>query len=119
MIVSSVSRFAGEIIRNVSETHVIIFSVEYRLAHENKDTGLLEDCYAGLQWPCKHAASLNIDIQRIAVMGEGAGGGIAAGVALMARDKKLEPALAMEILAYPMLDDQNNKHINSIEPYTF
>ena len=82
-------------------------SVEYRLAPEHPGTTLVDDCYAGLVWLSQNAQKFNIDPTRIAVMGESAGGGIAAGVALMARDKNLQPPLAKQILIYPMLDDRN------------
>lgn len=90
----------------VSRTGVPFFSVEYRLAPESSCAG--EDVYASLLWLRLHAAEFNIDIARIGVMGQSAGGALAASVALMARDRGLEPALAKQILIYPMLDDRNS-----------
>lgn len=66
-----------------------------------------EDCYAALLWLYKEATRLGIDNSRIAVVGLSAGGGLAAAVALMARDRGLKPPLAKQILLSPMLDDHN------------
>ena len=118
MIVGCVNDFKNAIARTVSETSVPVFSVEYRLAPESKDQALVEDCYAGLLWLHEKAESLRIDPKRIGVMGESAGGGLAAGVALMARDKKLQPPLAKQFLIYPMLDDRNTNFNEAIDAYT-
>jgi acetyl esterase len=80
-----------------------VASVEYRLAPENPYPAPQEDCLAGLQWLADSAAQLGVDPARIAIAGESAGGGLAAAVALMARDQG-GPALAAQILTYPMLD---------------
>lgn len=77
----------------------------------------MEDCYSALLWLQEHAAEHNVDPARIAVMGQSAGGGIAAGVALMARDKGLSPPLAKQILVYPMLDYKNTKPVPSLSKY--
>lgn len=86
---------------------VDFFTVDYRLAPEHQLDGLVNDAYDALHWLSSNAASLGIDNKRIGVMGESAGGGIAAGVALQARDKGLSPPLRKQILVYPMLDDRN------------
>jgi triacylglycerol lipase len=83
----------------------VIVSVDYRLAPETAFPGAIEDCYAGLTWTVAHAAELNIDTARLGVMGESAGGGLAAALALLARDRG-EIALAFQVLTYPMLDDR-------------
>lgn len=82
-----------------------IVSVDYRLAPETVFPGAIEDCYAGLAWTFGHAAELGIDPARIGVMGESAGGGLAAALALMARDRAEYP-LAFQHLIYPMIDDR-------------
>lgn len=82
-----------------------IVSVEYRLAPETPHPGPIEDCYAGLAWMFAAAVELNIDPARIGVMGESAGGGLAAALALLARDRG-EHRLAFQQLIYPMLDDR-------------
>lgn len=90
-----------------SMTGIQIFSVDYRLAPEHPHPAPTEDVYAALVWLQEHAKEFNVDPARIAVYGQSAGGGISAGVALMARDRKLSPPLAKQILVYPMLDDRN------------
>lgn len=82
-----------------------LVSVDYRLAPETVFPGAIEDCHAGLAWTVAHAAELGIDPARIGVMGESAGGGLAASLALLARDRG-EYRLAFQHLIYPMLDDR-------------
>jgi acetyl esterase len=81
----------------------VIVSVEYRLAPETPFPGPQEDCYAGLAWLVANAETLGVDPARIIVMGESAGGGLAAALALMVRDRG-EYALSGQVLIYPMLD---------------
>lgn len=83
----------------------VIVSVDYRLAPETAFPGPLEDCYAALVWMHQQADLLGIDPQCIGVMGDSAGAGLAAGLALLARDRG-GPALAFQNLMYPMLDDR-------------
>jgi acetyl esterase/lipase len=82
-----------------------IFSVDYRLAPETAHPGPVEDCYAALKWVSDNAAKLKVDPTRIGVKGESAGGGLAAGLALLARDRG-ELSLAFQHLIYPMIDDR-------------
>lgn len=97
---------AEEYLSWVLEFDAVVVSVEYRLAPENPDPAPVEDCYAGLVWFAEHAAELGVDPGRIVIGGASAGGGLAAGVALAARDRG-GPALAGQLLIYPMLDDRN------------
>lgn len=83
-----------------------IVSVDYRLAPEHPFPAGPEDCYAALLWLADHAAELGIDVSRLAIGGGSAGGGMTAGVALMNRDRK-GPALKLQLLMYPMLDDRH------------
>lgn len=83
----------------------VIVSVDYRLAPENPFPAGIEDCYAGLAWTFANADALGIDRTRIGVMGESAGGGLAAALALLARDRGAYK-LAFQHLIYPMLDDR-------------
>lgn len=83
----------------------VIVSVEYRLAPETAFPGAIEDCYAGLGWTIANAEALGVDIDRIGVMGESAGGGLAAALTQLARDRG-EYSLAFQHLIYPMLDDR-------------
>jgi acetyl esterase/lipase len=84
-----------------------VITVDYRLAPEVTGTTLVDDCYAGLLWVAGHADDLGIDPARIVVAGTSAGGGLAAGVTLMARDRGT-PAIAAQMLIYPMLDHRND-----------
>lgn len=93
--------------------NVVIASVEYRLAPETPFPGPQEDCYAALEWLAGSAVELRIDPARIGVAGESAGGGLAAAVALMARDRgKFE--LCAQLLTYPMLDHRTG---GPLDPY--
>lgn len=83
----------------------VIVTVEYRLAPETRFPGALEDNYAALKWLHQHADELGVDRARIAVMGESAGGGHAAMLAIAARDRGEIP-LVYQALIYPMLDDR-------------
>ncbi|WP_062209444.1 alpha/beta hydrolase [Aureimonas sp. AU12] len=83
-----------------------ILAVEYRLAPETSFAGSTEDTYAALRWLHAHAGTAGVDPARIAVMGESAGGGHAALLAIAARDRGELPPLAFQLLVYPMLDDR-------------
>ncbi|WP_010183419.1 alpha/beta hydrolase [Sphingomonas sp. PAMC 26605] len=83
----------------------VIVSVDYRLAPETVFPGAIEDCYAGLAWTFAQATELRVDPARIGVIGESAGGGLAAALALLARDRGTY-RLAFQHLTYPMLDDR-------------
>jgi acetyl esterase/lipase len=85
----------------------VIASVDYRLAPETSFPGNVEDCYAGLKWLRDNASELGVDLARIAIKGESAGGGLAAGLALMARDRG-EVAVCFQLLIYPMIDDREH-----------
>jgi acetyl esterase/lipase len=80
-------------------------SVDYRLAPETPHPGPIEDCYAALKWLSTHADELGIDPTRIAVGGSSAGGGLAAALALLTRDRG-EFSLMFQFLLAPMLDDR-------------
>jgi acetyl esterase/lipase len=84
---------------------VVGVSVDYRLAPETPYPGPLEDCYRGLRWTFEHADDLGIDARRIGVTGVSAGGGLAAALALLARDRG-EVRIAFQLLDSPMLDDR-------------
>lgn len=102
------------------KSDVNFFGVEYRLAPDHPAPAAIEDFYATLKHVSENAAEFNVDPKRLAVMGDSAGGGIAASAALVARDRKLDPPLAKQFLIYPMLDDRTvleeddplNKFIN-------
>lgn len=90
----------------VKEFDAVVISVEYRLAPEHPAPAQVEDCYAGLDWVAKNTIKLGIDPARMIISGSSAGGGLAAGVALLARDRK-GPSIFAQLLTYPMLDDRN------------
>ncbi|GAB2586914.1 esterase [Paractinoplanes abujensis] len=102
------NRTGVEVVQDwAAEVPSVIVSVEYRLAPEHPHPAPVEDCYAGLVWTAEHAAELGIDPERIVIAGASAGGGLAAGVALMARDRG-GPALLGQMLLCPMIDDRND-----------
>ncbi|ROQ41545.1 acetyl esterase/lipase [Frondihabitans sp. PhB188] len=86
---------------------IVLISVDYRLAPEHPDPYPVEDCYAGLVWVAENAPKLGIDPGRIVIAGQSAGGGLAAGTALLSRDRK-GPELMAQILVSPMLDDRDD-----------
>ncbi|MDJ0789835.1 MAG: alpha/beta hydrolase [Myxococcota bacterium] len=88
-----------------SALDIVIVSVEYRLAPEDPFPAGLEDCYAALCWTAKNASELGIDASRIGIAGQSAGGGLAAGTALAARDRG-GPKLCFQLLEIPELDDR-------------
>jgi acetyl esterase/lipase len=98
-----------EMLEWAEELGLAVVSVEYRLAPETPHPGPVEDCYAGLVWTVQHADELGIDPARVVVAGASAGGGLAAAVALLCRDRGM-PTLFGQVLIYPMLDDRNDTH---------
>lgn len=91
--------------RVAAESGVTVVSVGYRLAPENPFPAAFDDAYAVLQWTAKHAAELGVDPDRIAVGGHSAGAGLAAGLALRARDEG-GPPIRFQLLNQPGLDDR-------------
>ncbi len=81
-------------------------SGNYRLAPEHPFPAALDDCYAVLEWVHAHANELGVDVGRLAVGGNSAGGGLAAAVVQLAHDRA-DIDVAMQLLVYPMLDDRS------------
>ena len=88
--------------RFARELGITVAAVDYRLAPAHPYPAPLEDCYAAL---VSLAGQPSVDEGRIAVAGASAGGGLAAALALLARDRR-EISLAAQLLLYPMLDDR-------------
>ena len=91
----------------VLELDAVAVSVEYRLAPENPYPAAFDDCCAALLWTARNAVELGFDPDRLLLCGSSAGGGLAAALALRARDAG-GPALVGQALLYPMLDDRND-----------
>ena len=91
--------------RMASEAEAIVVSVEYRLAPEHVFPAAVDDSVAALEWVAANAASFGGDASRLAVAGDSAGGGLAAVVALAARDAG-GPAIAQQVLIYPCTDSR-------------
>lgn len=111
--------FSKAVALTVAMTQVPFFSIEYRKAPEHPHPTPAEDIYAALAWLQENAATFNIDPARIGITGESAGGGLAAAVVIMARDRKLSPPLAKQVLIYPMLDDRNLEPIDGLNHLAF
>jgi acetyl esterase/lipase len=91
--------------RLAQELGVVVVSVEYRLAPEHPFPAAIEDCYAALVWLHEQADALGVDTTRVAINGGSAGGGLSAGLALLARDRG-GPAICFQYLGIPELDDR-------------
>jgi acetyl esterase/lipase len=89
--------------RFTRELGITVASVDYRLAPEYPYPAPLEDCYSALTWLVGLPA---VDPARVAIGGASAGGGLAAALALLARERG-EVTPALQLLAYPMLDDRS------------
>lgn len=93
--------------RALAEQHgCVVVSVDYRLAPDTPHPGPVEDCYAALKWLHASATELGVDASRLALKGESAGGGLAAALSLLARDRGEIP-VAFQVLVYPMIDDRS------------
>ncbi|WP_055476476.1 alpha/beta hydrolase [Gordonia sp. HS-NH1] len=99
---ASTDPFCVQVVR---ELGFAVASVEYRLAPETPFPGPLNDCYSALTYVHAHATDLGVDTSRIAVGGQSAGGGLAAGTVLRARDEGVIP-VAFQLLEIPELDDR-------------
>ena len=100
----------------VAATGCAAVSVDYRLAPEAPSPAAVEDCYAALRWLHDQAGALGVDPARLAIGGASAGGGLAACLGLLARDRGEVP-VAFQLLIYPMLDDRTAASANT-NPYT-
>ena len=104
-VAGSIDLYDADCRRIAAEVGAVVVSVDYRLAPEHPFPAGLEDCYATLGWLADNAEELGVDRERIAVGGESAGGGLAAGLALLARDRS-GPGICLQVLGIPELDDR-------------
>ncbi|MEQ3552839.1 alpha/beta hydrolase [Pseudonocardia nematodicida] len=102
--------------RYATSSGVPVLAAAFRLAPEHPFPTAVEDSYAALCWAVEHAGELGVDPSRIAIMGDSAGAGMAAAVALMVRDRG-GPVLARQILIHPMLDDRTTSADAHLEPW--
>lgn len=105
LICHDISRYDLVIAKYVAASGVPFLAVNYRKAPEFPYPIPIDDCYRAFVWLVQHSQELSIDPTRIGIMGDSAGGGLAAALTIVARDKK-GPSLARQILLYPMLDDR-------------
>ena len=105
-VMGSVALFDAQCCHLAAEGGVVVASVEYRLAPEHPFPTPLEDSYAALAWLHGQAAARGLAADRIGVGGTSAGAGLAAGLALLARDRGAL-ALTFQFLEAPMLDHRN------------
>ncbi|MEO3773116.1 alpha/beta hydrolase [Micromonospora sp. B9E7] len=101
--------------RYASKAGVAMISVDYRLAPESPFPAAVEDCVTAVRWAIEHAAE-RVPGARVALMGDSAGGGLAAATALVCRDRQIG-TLAAQILVYPMLDDRTAVADPAVEPF--
>ena len=107
MIMGSIDSNHLTVSRYVERTGITALAVGYRLAPEHPYPAQQEDVIEAIAWAHSHAGELNIDRAHIGLVGESAGGGIAAGVSLRLRDAGEHP-VACQLLVYPMLDDRTD-----------
>lgn len=105
-VLGSVAESDASMSQLAKDVNCVVASVEYRLAPEHPFPAPLEDCYAGLKWFFSNSAELGVNPERIAIGGGSAGGGLAAGLAILARDRA-EVNVCFQLLVYPMLDDRS------------
>jgi acetyl esterase/lipase len=104
-VVGSIDMEHAGAARLVRALGIVVVAVEYRLAPENPFPAGLEDCYAALEWMAAESRDLGIDTARLGVYGQSAGGGLAAALSLLARDRG-GPSLCFQYLGIPELDDR-------------
>lgn len=104
-VIGSVETDQAQVRRLAVELGAVVVGVDYRRAPEHPHPAPVRDCHAALAWMVAQAQDLQLDPHHIALFGTSAGGGLAAGLALMARDLRTA-APVLQVLAYPMLDDR-------------
>jgi acetyl esterase/lipase len=119
MIAGQLDHYDPLVRHYVQLTGVPFLAVGYRLAPEHRGTVPARDTYRALRWLVDRAGEVGIDPARVALMGDSAGGGLAAGAAILARDDGVH--LARQILIYPMLDDRKtvDPHLADLATWTY
>ncbi len=107
-VLSSVDGHDAVCRRIAARSGALVVSVDYRLAPEHPFPAPHDDCWAATAWLAEHADRLGGDPGRVAVCGDSAGGNLAAGIALRARDSGLD--LALQALIYPCIDDRQDAY---------
>ena len=113
MILGSIDESHTLIAGYVAASGVSMLAVDYRLAPEHPHPAPVEDCYAALCFLVQHGG---VDPTRIGVMGDSAGGGLAAATTLVVRDRG-GPAIARQVLVYPMVDDRTTSVAPALAPF--
>jgi acetyl esterase/lipase len=116
MVCGSVDLYDRLVSKYVEASGVPFLSVDYRLAPEYPGRTLVDDGHAALAWFVEQADTFGVDKARIAIMGDSGGGGVAAGVAIAARNARTP--VAQQILIYPMLDDRTIEPDPELEPFS-
>lgn len=106
LIMGSLDQYDAFVSRYVADAGIPMLSVGYRHAPEHPHPTPVKDAHVALMWLQSNAGRLGVDPERISVMGDSGGGGIAASLAILTRDRG-EIQLQNQILVYPMLDDRN------------
>lgn len=101
-------------VRICREAGCLVVSVDHRLAPENPYPAAVHDCYGALEWVARDHQALGVAPDRLAVAGGSAGGGLAAAVALMARDRG-GPPLCLQLLIYPEIDDRSDNESSGFD----
>ncbi len=107
MVLGNSSHGVDEILDYAERLCLTVVSVDYRLAPENPYPAPVEDCFNGVSWAAEHATELEVAANRLIVVGESAGGGLAAATVLLSRDRG-GPAILGQLLIAPMLDHRSD-----------
>ncbi len=106
-VIADIDVYGGSSQGLCEQTGAIVVSVEYPKGPEQKFPAAHNVCFDAYQWVIKNAASFNGDATKIAVVGESAGGNLAANISMMARDKKIQMPL-YQVLVYPIANNDTN-----------
>ncbi|MFK8049917.1 MAG: alpha/beta hydrolase [Halioglobus sp.] len=104
-VVGNIESEHGACLSLCRDLGIVLVSVDYRKAPETPYPGGLNDCYAALLWTSENAQKLGIDLDRLGIFGQSAGGGLSAATALLSRDRN-GPKLCFQYLGIPEVDDR-------------